>query len=60
MNKWTKAAKLRLTEIRAAEESEQDMRALAAAMAQLLPGQMKKVLSEEIIAILGKYGVVIA
>lgn len=60
MNKWTKAAKVRLTEIRAAEESEQDMRALAAAMAQLPPGQMKKVLSEEIIAILGKYGVVIA
>ena len=59
MNKWTKAAKVRLTEIRAAEESEQDMRALAAAMAQLPPGQMKKVLSEEIIAILGKYGVVI-
>ena len=46
MNKWTKAAKVRLTEIRAAEESEQDMRALAAAMAQLPPGQMKKVLSE--------------
>ena len=60
MNKWAKAAKLRLTEIRAAEEGEQDMRALAAAMAQLPPGQMKKVLSEEIIAILGKYGVVIA
>ena len=60
MNKWTKAAKLRLTEIRAAEEGEQDMRALAAAMAQLPPGQVKKVLSEEIIAILGKYGVVIA
>lgn len=60
MNKWTKAAKVRLTEIRAAEESEQDMRALAAAMAQLPPGQLKKVLTEDIIAILAKYGVVIA
>ena len=59
MNKWTKAAKVRLTEIRAAEESEQDMRALAAAMAQLPPGQLKKVLTQDIIDILAKYGVVI-
>ena len=36
-----------------------DMRAMAQAMAQLPPGQLKKVLSEEIIAILKKYGVVI-
>ena len=36
-----------------------DMRAIAAAMAQHPPGQLKKVLSDEIIAILGKYGVVI-
>ena len=60
MKKWSNGAKKRMTEIRAAEEGEQDMRAIAAAMAQLPPGQMKKVLSEEIIAILGKYGVVIA
>ena len=59
MNKWTKAAKLRLTEIQTAEDGAEDMRTLAAAMAQLPPGQLKKVLTEEIIAILAKYGVVI-
>lgn len=36
-----------------------DMQAIAAAMAQLPPGQLKKVLTEDIIAILAKYGVVI-
>lgn len=36
-----------------------DMRTIAAAMAQLPPGQLKKILAEDIIAILAKYGVVI-
>lgn len=36
-----------------------DMRAIAAAMAQLPPGQLKKVLTQDIIDILAKYGVVI-
>ena len=57
MNKWAKAAKARLTEIQAAEDGRNDMQALAAAFANLPPGQLKKVLSEEIIAILKKYGV---
>ena len=35
-----------------------DMRAIAAAMAQLPKGQLKKVLTEDIIGILAKYGVV--
>ena len=60
MNKWTKAAKVRLTEIQAAEEGAEDMRTIAAAMAQLPPGQLKKVLTQEIMDILAKYGVVIA
>ena len=34
-----------------------DMRAMAAAFAKLPPGQLKKVLTDEIIAILAKYGV---
>ena len=37
----------------------EDMRTIAAAMAQLPPGQLKKLLTDDIIAILGKYGVVI-
>ena len=58
MNKWMKAAKVRLAEIQAAEDGAADMRAIATAFAQLPKGQLKKVLTEDIIAILAKYGVV--
>ena len=57
MNKWTKSAKARLVEIQTAEGAAADMCAMAAAMAQLPQGQLKKVLTEDIIAILEKYGV---
>lgn len=60
MQKWSNGAKKRLVEIRAAEDGEQDMRTIAAAMAKLPPGQLKKVLTEEIVSILAKYGLVIA
>lgn len=60
MKKWSNGAKKRLVEIRAAEDGEQDMRTIAAAFAQLPPGQLKKVLTQDIIDILAKYGVVIA
>lgn len=59
MNKWTKAAKARLTEIQADQESAADMQAMAAVFAKLPPGLLKKVLTEDIITILAKYGVVI-
>ena len=59
MKKWSNGAKKRLVEIRAAEDGEQDMRTIAAALAKLPPGQLKKVLTEDIIAILAKYGVTI-
>ncbi len=59
MQKWSNGAKKRLVEIRAAEDGEQDMRTIAASIAKLPPGQLKKVLTEDIIAILAKYGVVI-
>ena len=57
--KWSNGAKKRLVEIRAAEDGEQDMRAIAASISKLPPGQLKKILTEDIIAILAKYGVVI-
>ena len=60
MKKWSNGAKKRLVEIQAAEGAAADMQAMAAAFAQLPPGQLKKILSEDIIAILAKYGVVIA
>lgn len=59
MQKWSNGAKKRLVEIRAAENGEQDMRTIAASLAKLPPGQLKKVLTDDIIAILAKYGVVI-
>lgn len=58
MSKWTKAAKVRLAEIQAAEDGAKDMRAMATAFAKLPPGQLKKILTEDIIDILAKYGVV--
>ena len=59
MQKWSNGAKKRLVEIQADQEGAADMQAMAAAFAQLPPGQLKKVLTDEIIAILAKYGVVI-
>lgn len=59
MQKWSNGARKRLVEIREAEDGEQDMRTMAAAIAKLPPGQLKKVLTDDIIAILAKYGVVI-
>ena len=59
MKKWINGAKKRLVEIRAAEEGEQDMRTIAASIAKLPPGQLKKILTDDVIAILVKYGVVI-
>lgn len=59
MKTWSNGAKKRLVEIRAAEDGEQDIRTIAASMAKLPPGQLKKILTADIIAILAKYGVVI-
>ena len=42
MKKWSKGAKKRLVEIRAAEDGEQDMRAIAASIAKLPPVSSRK------------------
>ena len=60
MKTWSNGAKKRLVEIQAAEGAAADMRAMAAAFANLPPGQLKKVLTQDIIDILAKYGVVIS
>ena len=59
MKKWSNGAKKRLVEIQAAEDGKNDMQAIAAAIAKLPHGQLKKVLTQDIIDILAKYGVVI-
>lgn len=42
MRKWSNGAKRRLVEIRAAEDGDRDMRALAAAMQKLPPRSAEK------------------
>ena len=59
MKKWSSGAKKRLVEIQAAEDGRDDMQAMASVFAKLPKGQLKKVLTDDIIAILAKYGVVI-
>lgn len=59
MNKWTNGAKKRLVEIQADERAAADMRTIAEAFVKLPPGQLKKVLTQDIIDIMAKYGVVI-
>ena len=56
MNKWTKAAKAQLVEIQADQEGVADMQAMAAVFTKLPPGQLKKILTQDIIDILAKYG----
>ena len=60
MKKWSNGARKRQVEIQADESASADMRAMAEAFAHLPPGQLKKVLTDDIIAILAKHGVVIA
>lgn len=59
MKKWSNGARRRLIEIQAAEAASEDMAAIAMAFAKLPPGQLKKVLTQDIINILAKYGVTI-
>lgn len=57
MNKWTNGAKKRRAVIDAAEVKASDLDVIVSAMAKLPPGQLKKVLTSEVIAVLEKYGV---
>ena len=59
MKKWSNGAKKRMVEIQVAEEGKSDMQTIAAAIAKLPHGQLKKLLTQDIIGILAKYGVVI-
>lgn len=60
MNKWTNAAKKRRAVIDAAALKAEDLDVIVSALKELPPGQLKKVLSEDVLAVLEKYGVVIA
>lgn len=57
MKKWSNGAKKRKAALDEREAVATDMEVLVAAVAQLPPGQLKKVLSEEAFAILARYEV---
>ena len=57
MKKWSNGAKKRKAALDEREAVATDMEVLVAAIAQLPPGQLKKVLSEEAVAILARYEV---
>ena len=59
MNKWTYGAKKRQEVINGQKVKSDDLDGIVTAMAQLPPGQLKKMLSDEVIAVLEKYGVVL-
>lgn len=58
MNKWTNGAKKRRAVIDADQVKAGDLDVIVAALAQLPPGQLKKVLTDDVCAVLEKYGVV--
>ena len=59
MNKWVNGAKKRKAVLDGQKVKSDDLDGIVTAMAQLPPGQLKKVLSDEVIAVLEKYGVIL-
>ena len=59
MNKWVNRAKKRKEVLDGQKVKSDDLDVIVSAMAQLPPGQLKKVLSEDVLAVLEKYGVVL-
>lgn len=59
MGKWTKAARSLKVKLDEREARASDMDIILAKIAQLPPGQLKKLLDEEFLAVLAKYGVVL-
>lgn len=55
--KWSNGAIKRKAAIDAAEVKSNDLDVIVSAMANLPPGQLKKVLSDDVVAVLNKYGV---
>ena len=57
MKKWSNGAKKRKAVLDEREKLASDMEVLVAEIGKLPPGQLKKVLSDEVCAVLAKYGV---
>ena len=59
MGKWTKAAKNLKAKLDEREARASDMDIILAKIAQLPPGQLKKLLDDEFLTVLAKYGIVL-
>lgn len=59
MRKWSNGARKRKAALDQREELASDMEKLVAGIAKLPPGQLKKVLSDEVCAVLAKHGIVL-
>ena len=57
MKKWSNGAKKRKAVIDAAEVKSNDMDVIVSAIAGIATGQIKKLLTDDVIAVLQKYGV---
>ena len=57
MQKWSNGAKKRKAVIDAAEVKSNDMDVIVSAIAGIAHGQIKKLLTDDVIAVLQKYGV---
>lgn len=57
MGKWTDAAKAIKAAMEAREKKATDLEIILTEVAKLPPGQLKKVLTEPVIAVLEKYGI---
>ena len=57
MKKWSNGAKKRKAVIDAAEVKSNDMDVIVSAIAGIAPGLIKKLLTDDVIAVLQKYGV---
>ena len=57
MQKWSNGAKKRRFVIDAAQAKSDDLDVIVEALKQLPPGQLKKVLTDDVCAVLEKYGV---
>lgn len=56
MNKYEKAAKARMTELKVKDEKATDLDVILSEVMKLPYGQLKKVLTEPVMEVLAKYG----
>ncbi len=59
MGRWSKAAQVRKAVLDGQKERAGDLEILLSEIGKLPPGQLKKVLTEPVLAVLAKYGVAV-